>query len=302
MSRIATYYQNQTTLRTLQNASQGLALASYQVSTGLKAQRMSDFDAETNRVLTLRDVKDRTDIYINNLTNANNTVRATEGALQQLTDLLSDATSTATLGRNENSATTRQTLAPKAQSLAESFYTLFKTQYNGVYLFSGSNGQSSPTSQSAAANAFPGAPVPTTYYQGDTQRQAIMTGNGTTLEFGVLGNDPAFANLKAGLEALWNGLQTNNVTEIDNAVSALNQAKTGVASLLGQVGGQMNSLELIQQRHETQQSFLTEQLDGLEKVDVSEAITRFSQQQATLEASSALITRINSLTLLDFIR
>jgi flagellar hook-associated protein 3 FlgL len=302
MSRIATYFQNQTTLRTLQNASQGLALASYQVSTGLKAQRVSDFDADTNRVLTLRDVQDRTNIYVNNLTNATNTVKATEGALQQLTDLLGDATSTATLGRNENSATTRQTLAPKAQSLAESFYTLFKTQYNGVYLFSGSNGQTSPTNQTAASQAFPGAPVPTTYYQGDAQRQAVMTGNGTTLEFGVLGNDPAFANLKAGLEALWNGLQTNNVTEIDNAVSALTQAKTGMATLLGQVGGQLNSLDLIKNRHETQQTFLTEQLDGLEKVDVSEAITRFSQQQATLEASSALITRINSLSLLDFIR
>lgn len=302
MSRIATYYQNQTTLRTLQNASQGLALASYQVSTGLKAQRVSEFEADTNRVLTLRDVKDRTNVYISNLTNASNTVKATEGALQQLSDLLGDATSTATLGRNENSASTRQTLAPKAQSLAESFYTLFKTQYNGTYLFSGSNGQTAPTNASAAATAFPGAPVPTTYYQGDNQRQAIMTGNGTTLEYGVLGNEPAFANLKAGLEALWHGLQTNNVTEIDNAVSALNQAKNGIATMLGQVGGQLNTLELVQQRHETQQTFLTQQLDSLEKVDVSEAITRFSQQQATLEASSALITRINSLSLLDFIR
>ncbi|MCA3244412.1 MAG: hypothetical protein INF43_03780 [Alphaproteobacteria bacterium] len=302
MSRIATYFQNQTTLRTLQNASQGLSLASYQVSTGLKAQRVSDFDADTNRVLTLRDVQERTNIYLGNLTNASNTVKATEGALQQLSDLIGDAISTATLGRNENSANTRQTLAPKAQSMAESFYTLFKTQYNGAYLFSGSNGQTAPTNTNAAATSFPGAPVPTTYYQGDNQLPAIMTGNGTTLEYGVLGNDPALANLKAGLEALWQGLQTNNVTEIDNAVSALNQAKTGISTLLGRVGGQINTLDLVKERHETQQTFLKDQLDSLEKVDVSEAIMRVNQQQATLEASSALITRINGLTLLDFLR
>ncbi len=302
MTRIATYFQNQNTLRTLQNASQGIALSSFQVSTGLRAQRLSDFDADTNRVMSLRDVRDRTDVYLNNLTSATNTVKATEGALQQLTDLLADATSTATLGRNENSASTRFTLAPKAQSLAESFYTLFKTEYNGTYLFSGSNAQTSPTNQVATSTPFPGSPVPTTFYQGDSQRQGIMTGNGTTLEFGLLGNDPAFANLKAGLEALWNGLQTNNVTEIDNAVSALNQAKSGLSSLLGQVGGQLSTLDLVKQRHETQQTFLVEQLDVLEKVDVSEALTRFSQQQATLEASSALITRINSLSLLDFMR
>ena len=302
MTRIATAFQNQTTLRTLQQASQGIALSSYQVSTGLKAQKISDFNAQTNQVLTLRDVKNRTDVYLGNLKNAENTIKATEGALQQMIDLLGDATSTATLGRNANSASTRAALAPKAQSLAESFYTLFKTQYNGNYLFSGSNGQTPPTNTSAVATAFPGAPVPTTYYQGDTQLPAVITGPGTTLNFGILGNDPALANLKAGLEALWQGLQTNNVTEINNAVSALNAAKTGLTTLQGQVGGQLNTLDLVRDRHETQQTFLTDQLDDLEKVDVSEAITRFSQQQATLEASSALITRINSLSLLDFLR
>jgi len=302
MTRIATYYQNQTTLRTLQNASQGLALTSYQVTTGLRAQRLSDFESDTNRVLSLRDVSERTNVYLGNLSNATNSVKATEKVLQQMSDLLADAISTATLGSNQNSADTRLALAPKAQSLAESFYTLFKTEYNGTYLLSGSNGQTPPTNVAAAATPFPGAPVPTTFYQGDNQRITVMTGNGTTLEYGVLGNDPTFANLKAGLEALWQGLKTNNITEINNATSALNQAKTGITTLLGQVGGQLNSLSLVQKRHENQLTFLDDQLDSLEKVDFSEAMSRFSQQQATLEASSAVITRINNLTLLDFIK
>jgi flagellar hook-associated protein 3 FlgL len=302
MTRIATAFQNQTTLRTLQQANQGIALSSYQVSTGLKAQKTSDFDGQTYQVLTLRDVKNRTEVYLNNLKGAENNVKATESTLQQMLDLVGDAISTATLGRNENSANTRAALAPKAQSMAESFYTLFKTQYNGTYLFSGSNGQTPPINTNAQATAFPGSPVPTTYYQGDAQPPSIITGPATSLSYGVLGNEPAFANLKAGLEALWQGLQTNNVTEIDNAISALNAAKKGLTTLQGFVGGQLNGLELVKDRHETQQTFLTDQLDDLEKVDVSEAITRFSQQQATLEASSALITRINSLSLLDFLR
>ncbi len=301
-TRIATYFQNQNSLRTLQQASSNMALTSYQVSTGLKAQRLSDYEAETNRVLTLRDVQDRTNVYINNLTSATNTTKAVESALQQMTDLLADATSTATLGRNQNSASTRAALAPKAQSLAESFMTLLKSQYNGQYIFSGSNGQQAPTNVSAASTAFPGSPVPTTYYQGDSQLPTVMTGAGTTLNFGVLGNDSSFSNMKAGLEALWYGLQTNNVTEIDNAISAINQAKSGLTTLQGQVGGQLNTLDLVKDRHTTQQTFLKQQLDALEKVDVSEALTQFSAQQATIEASSALISRINQLSLLDFLR
>ena len=119
MTRIATYFQNQNNLRTLQQANQGAALSSYQISTGLRAQKISDYNTDISRVLNLRDVSNRTEVYLDNLKNAETTVKATEGALQQMLDVLSDALNTATLGRNQNSGATRGTLAPKAQSSDE---------------------------------------------------------------------------------------------------------------------------------------------------------------------------------------
>lgn len=302
VTRIATAFQNQSTLRTLQQANEGLDLSTYQVTTGLKARTLSEIPSEANQVLNLRDVKTKTQTYLNNVVSAKNQLNASESALQQLTDLLADASSTATLGRNENSPQTRATLVPKAQSLAESFYTIFKSQYNGTHLFSGSNGAQPPISGSAAATAFPGSPPPTTYYQGDSTLPTVVTGPGTTLQYGVLGNDPTFAQLKAGLEALWFGLQNNNTAEMDNAIATLNTAKAGLSTLLGQVGGQLNTVQLVEDRQKSQEQFLTSQLDDIEKVDVSEAITKFSQQQATLQASMAIISRVNQLSLLDFLQ
>jgi flagellar hook-associated protein 3 FlgL len=301
VTRVATAFQNENTLRNLQLANQGMALTTYQITTGLKSQKISDDPANMNTIISLRDVATKTSSYLANLSTAKNTLTSAESALNQLTDLLSDAVSLATTARNESSADTRATLAPKAQALAESFYTLFNSQYNGQYLFSGSNAAQSPISSAASAQPFPGSPVPTTWYEGDDQLASVISGAGTTLQYGVLGDDPTFANLKAGLESLWYGLQNNNLTEIDSATSALTSAKTGLSSLLGNVGGQLNTIDLLSTRQTSQQSIITNQLNDLDQVDVSTALTQFSQQQATLQASMLIITKVNSLSLLDYL-
>lgn len=301
VTRISTYTQTQETLRSLQKANEGLNLASYQITTGYKAKNLSDIAVDANQILSMRDLKAKSQVYIDNMTSAKNQLTAMESALQQMTDLLADATNLATTARNESTEETRATLVPKAQSLVESFYTLFKGEYNGRPLFSGSSDQS-PVSGTGAPAAYPGSPVPTDWYQGDDSLPTVVSGPGTTLTYGVLGDDPAFADLKAGLEALWYGLQNNNVTEIDNATSALTSAKTELSSLLGQVGGQTNTANSVVTRQTNQQTFIVDQLDSLEKVDVSEALTRFSQEEATMQASMSLITTISQLSLLDYMK
>lgn len=301
VTRVSTYTQTQSMLRSLQKSNEGVNLTSYQITSGYKAQRLSDIASDAGQILNLRDLQAKSKIYVDNMTSVKNQLTAAESALQQMTDILSSALTLATTGRNESTAETRSTLVPEAQSLTESFYTLFKTEYNDRPLFSGSSDQP-PVSGTGAATAYPGTPVPTTWYQGDSTLPSTVTGPGTTMSYGIAGDNEAFANLKAGLESLWYGLQNNNVTEIDNASSALNAAKSQLSSLLGQVGGQMSTADSVTTRQTNQQSFLTDQLDGLEKVDVSEALTRFSQEQATMEASMALITQVNQLSLLDYLK
>ena len=302
VTRIATASQNAATLRNLQEANRGMALSTYQITTGKKSVTLSDDSGNSNKLLTLRDVQTRTETYLTNLNSASNQLTATENALQQMTDLLSEASSLATTGRNENSASTRATLAPKAQALAESFYSLFNTQFNGQYLFSGSNANTAPISGTAAATAFPGEPLSTNWYQGDSQLPTVVNGSNTTLEYGVLGNTAAFSKLKAGLEGLWYGLKNNNVTEIDTAISTLTTAKTALSSTVSAVGGQKNNVDQLTERYTNQKTYIQNNLDGLEKVDVSEALTTFSQQQATLQASMMIISQVNKVSLLDYIR
>lgn len=302
IARISTFLQNQDSLKALQTASAGLALSTYQITSGDKAKQLSDLATDANQILSLSDVQARAKVFGNNITGAQNQLKSTESVLNNLLSLLEDANSTATLGRNENDASTRASLAPKLASLTQSFYSALQTQFNGRYIFSGQNGLTSPIAGSGNPTAYNLAQPSSTWYKGDGDLPTTVTGPGTSLDFGVLGNDPAFQDLKTGLEAIWYGLQNNSTTDMDSGIALLKNARSEVSSLLGQVGGQLSSLNLQSDNNDAQSQFIQTQLDGIQKVDVSDAMTKFSQQQATLQASMAIITQVNRLSLLDFIR
>ncbi|MAI07337.1 MAG: hypothetical protein CMF61_00115 [Magnetococcales bacterium] len=301
-SRVATASFNRNAIDRMQTANAALAKTTYQVTSGLVAERFEDIAAQAGQLLNLQDLRNVNDQFISNMETVNSRLLATENALSGMNDLIVEAANLWTLGRNENTAEVRANLAPKAEGLAETFYSLFKTKYDGRYVFSGAAGDRPPLTTSATATTAPATiPAPNTYYNGDSQKMVVITAIGVTEEYGLTGDDDAFANMKAGLEALWYGLENNSESDIDAAIDLLNQAQTEISGLIGEVGGQQSSFDLLSARHENTNLFLTEQVDEIEKVDIAEAMSRFTQEQTTLEASLAVINRVNQLSLLDFL-
>ena len=96
--------------------------------------------------------------------------------------------------------------------------------------------------------------------------------------------------------------ESAETSEMHTAISTLTTAKTELSSLVSNVGGQMNNVEQLTERYTNQQTFVQQSVDDIEKVDVSEALTTFSQQQATLQASMMIISQLNQVSLLDYIR
>lgn len=300
--RVATGFLNRQTIASLQDNNAKLAQSTYQITSGLRAQSFSEISEDVTQLLDLQDLKLNNEQYVENLNLVNTRLRSMESALTNMNDLLVQAANLYTLGRNENTAETRATLAPQAEGFAESFNSLFQTKFNGRYVFSGAAGDRAPITVSPTPNTAPGFPAPTTYYNGDTQKPQIITSTGLVEEYGVTGDHEAFANMKAGLEALWFGLENNSETDIDSAINYLNQAQSDISTLLGEVGGQQASFELLINNHENTNVFLQGRIDELEKVDVAEATTKFSQQSSALQASMLVITRLSSLTILDYLR
>lgn len=302
MTRIATYYRQTQTLGQIQKASVNLDTTSYQLTSGLKARRYEEIAGDTNQLLTLKNLTQHNNTYIKNIDAVQSRLSATENAVQSLADLLVDAANLATQGRNELSPEVRATLAPKAKGLLDTFYNILNSKFEGRYLFSGQASEAPPTSTVATPNPFAGDPPPTTYYIGDTQRMIVIDGPGTTTEYGITGDHEAFARTKAGLEALWFGLENNSLADIDGAIDLLQGAQKDVATALGDIGGTMNGLDLIKDRHSNTNVFVKTRVDELEKADTAKASIEFAQQEVVLEASLSITTRLLQISLLNYLR
>jgi flagellar hook-associated protein 3 FlgL len=300
--RVPTNMLHNSNLQRMQDANTNLATTSYQVTSGFKAKRFEEIASDVNQLLRVQDLQLNTDTYVKNIDNATARLKGMENALNSLTDLLVDAANLYTQARNENPANVRATLVPKAQGLADSFFTTLNTTYEGKYLFSGQGSERQPITASLSPTAYPGDPPPTAYYTGDTNKLGVVTAPGVSDTYGVTGDQLGFARIKAGLEALTFGLQNNSEVDLDGAINLLRQAQKDVADMLGQVGGDMAGFDLVKTRHENSQIFMQERNDELEKVDVAEAMTRFTQEQTALEASMAVSSRLSQLSLLNFLR
>ncbi|MFT7144659.1 MAG: flagellar hook-associated protein 3 FlgL [Alphaproteobacteria bacterium] len=300
--RVATASIHRNTLEQMQKSNADLAKTSFQVTSGLKAERFEDIAAQAGQLLNLQDLRGINEQFIKNMETVDSRLQSSENSIQGMVDLVVEAANLWTLGRNENTAEVRANLAPKAEGLTETFYSLFKTKFDGRYIFSGASGDRPPITSSPVATTVPaGIPAPNTYYNGDSQELLVITSTDVTQTYGITGGEDGFANMKAGLEALWFGLENNSESDIDGAINLLNQAQVDLSNMLGEIGGQQSGFDLLKTRHVNTNLFLTEQVDNIEKVDIAEAMTRFTQQQTTLEASMAVITQLNRLSLLDYI-
>ncbi len=149
---------------------------------------------------------------------------------------------------------------------------------------------------------------PTFYYQGDLAGAQISAriDNSFDLEYGVRGDDPAFATIMGALYAL----ATSDLTTTTDAGYrrlgrlAMNDLDAGFDQLqehLGLLGVKQSTLEQTESRHTDFLIVLQQQIVNVEDVDPADAISRFTLLQSNLEASFRLLSSTRDLSLVNFL-
>ncbi|HAG53288.1 MAG TPA: hypothetical protein DCL21_05835 [Alphaproteobacteria bacterium] len=284
----------------IQNSAEAVFKSDYQVSTGLKSDKYSDVSGSLSQILSTKDTQSQLKSYDKNLTNMESHLKAVETSLQSMQKILTEATSLATLALNENTPEDRASLAATAEGLAKNLDSLMNQQFQGKYIFSG-QATNVPVTNGTSPTAYTGTPVSTSYYQGDQEKLSTIVSEGTVLEYGITGDNQGFADLKAGIEALWYGLKNDDEDSLKGATDLITNAQTNFGSMLGNVGGEMKQVDILQEQIQNTEDFLTEQLQELQGVDSTEAISNLKSNEAVLEANLSLIGRINKISLLDYI-
>ncbi len=106
----------------------------------------------------------------------------------------------------------------------------------------------------------------------------------------------------ANLAKLRNALETGDQKTITEAADALQADYDRVVRIRGEVGAQVQDVEQRQTRLEDENLTTKSLLSDLEDVDFSEAITRFSLLQTSLQASLQTTGSTLNMSLMDFLR
>ncbi|NOS73432.1 MAG: flagellar hook-associated protein FlgL [Methyloglobulus sp.] len=308
--RISTSWANQSSVNAMLDQQSRLQQTQMQISTGKKILTPSDDPVAAAHIIDLNQTLKQTEQYQSNINYARDRLTMEEGVLQGATDILQRIYELGIQGLSDtNTPTSRNAAAVEMESLNKQLVNLANTKNaNGEYMFSGFKSNTQPFSKDASN---PGAYV----YSGDVNTRPIQIdavsqvadGDPGSSVFGIpTGASPAtvplpgaIANVFEAIDKFATDLRANAPTKasLDDISKSLDKIVTVRAS----VGTRLNVLD----RQETINSdaILNTRtiLSNTEDLDYAEAITKLTQQSASVQAAQQTFAQVKKLSLFNYL-
>jgi len=265
-----------------------------QVSSGRRFTRPGQDGLGYKTSLDIRHVQSGLKASLQAIDTAKLRLGASQSTLSQILPIIQRAQVLAVQQANASlSASDRQVAATEVAHLQEQLLALANETFEGAPLFSGTATDTAAISLDIAGNA---------QYQGNTQDRLVAITSTQTIVSNVRADHTAFTQAFSSVQAFKTALSVNDVNGIRTAIDSLNAAGDAMAELTAEVGGRLRSVNLREQTFLDMQMQMEMRLNTHEAVDIAEVATRLSQAQTALQASYAAIARLNSLSLVQFLR
>jgi flagellar hook-associated protein 3 FlgL len=198
--------------------------------------------------------------------------------------------------------------------------SLLNSRLGGRYVFSGTLTDTMPVNISNEADLL-ALPATANAFDNNQIKAQVKVDQSQTMSYGVLADDvgeplfeafrrimqfnsgtlPTGAGPYAPAGTFNSPLDDNQRQFLINELSRLETVVDGLNDIVAQNGINMRTVEKINDRLDSEKTFLTEFISDIEDVDVAEAISRLQQDQLAVEASYQVLADLNDLTLMDFI-
>jgi flagellar hook-associated protein 3 FlgL len=302
--RIATTQYQDTMNSALQNAGARLQGVMKQMATGQRILVPSDDPITSVRISRITREEAALTQYRDNIsalsTHLQHSETALDGMVQnmlQVRDLLVWASD------GSNTSADVNAMASSLIALRDSlFYSGNNKDQEGRYLFSGTL-SNTPTVTYTAAN-----PVGSRYsFTGNTVTQLVVVGAGITQPSNTtLEEMPALLNLlDTAIQAMQApGVSVNNPvthTLVSQALDGVDITLGSISSKIAGLGGAQNILSALDSNHSNVSLSNKQAIITLVQLDYSEAATRLSAYNASLQATQKAYSKVSTLSLFDVI-
>jgi len=284
-----------------------LSKTQQQVATGKRILVPSDDVLGSTQVLAFNKVIDTYTQFQENSGVAESRIQQEEVALTQTIDMLQRVNELAVQGNNPTlGANERSLIAVEVRAILDELVSVANTtDSNSEYIFSGFNVDTPPIS---VAEVPAGSGLFTYSYTGDLGQRNVQIGDARFIANGDNGQD-VFMNVPVSgggtqnifetVEQLAVSLEANTTT---SAVPAdISLAMDNFAAFRAQTGARLNAID--SNRAFNEEIVLQGQrtLSSIEDLDFAEAVSRLNLQLTGLQASQQSFTRIQNLSLFNFL-
>lgn len=292
--------QNSTAYNALYYIQQGrtkLDSISEKIASGLNVNRPSDDPVATSLLLSTNDRLQAVEQYSSNVTKANTWLNVTSTALQGISDTLSTAKSlVASIASGTDDTTERANVVSQLTALREQLADFGNTQYQGQYIFSGSQTSTKPFTRTVGS-------IP--YYNGDTTVNSIAIDSAATEELNITGDQvlasTSGVNILQTIDNLITAVNSNDVSAIESGAEDLETGANQVNNLQTEVASRLNRLKGASSMLTLTKNTLQTIIDNTQSADMTQLAVEQSLQETAYEASLSATSKVLSLSLLDYL-
>jgi len=286
--RVTNHLMKEQAIRNMSGSLERLSDLQRRVADGKQFHRISEDPSNATAAISLRSSLAAAESYLESAYTSSDWMDATEFALGQTTDVLTEAIVLAQEGIPDTlSSNERDSLAIEVDALIDASLDIVNTQHNGSYLFSGF---------SVHTQSFLKVDPDTVVYQGDTGIIEHAIAEGQRVAVNVDG-DAIYSPVFSALIELRNALQANDSSLIRTSLSSLEMALDGVSDARTAQGGRQRQMENAIKRSENARTSMLELLSAKEDADMAEAITALAEQemvyQSVLQAGKRILDTPN---------
>lgn len=301
ITRITNLMTSQQLLANINSSQDAIANTEEQLSTGKRINQPSDDPYGASLAVQLNGTLAQLGSYSNNVTDGTAWTQAGLTAMQSISNQLQRAQEIVVQANNgTESAADMQAAGQEIDQLIDGIKSDADTQYNGQYVFSGS--QTTVEPYASGANDT---------YQGDTGSVTRVVGPGSPVAVNgqlssVLGGVPdangtPSAGLLSQLRSISTALANGDSSGLSGALTDLTNSLNSLEQVQATVGAANDRLQLAGTRISSLQTSTTSALSDDQDANMAQTLTTYSNEQAAFTAALKAGASIIQTSLMDFL-
>jgi len=272
----------------LGNISEELNKANRIVSTGKRINELSDDPVGITQALNIKVTLSNIEQLKRNISLGNSWLTASESALNQTQDIVSDMKALAVeMANSTKDASQRSSASQVVENMLEEVVALANTDVGGRYIFAGTKTDTAPFDQSGA-------------YSGNNSPFSVKISNDSSIAVGSDGQT-VFGTLFTTLNTFKTALENDDVNGIQAAITNLDTDFDTITSKISDVGSKMLRMEVKDNLLQNLTISNTERLSAIEDADFAKAIMDLKTIEFTYQAALSSSAKVLTLSLVDYL-